>query len=261
MLSSQVKEHFRSKAKWKGYEFADGKKTRVQYLDNIAIIGSDVINNQDRKIERECNVMLSDEFTKRRSSQRNLSIEEAVKAVAYGIETKSERNNQKRYQYLYNDVLAAGRWVNEGLFEIITAYRVTKAHRRNFINDFGSLERELINVGVYQVKALITDELHRLNSLAQGVKTDTGCFVWQSGDPPFRTDGKTVYCLHLFLGCKDGSGEFVGEINRGELQVLKNWGLGVADTVDVKNYKDGTRYHITYNMSRLNGNEHEWSYC
>ena len=253
MLNSQVREHFRSKAKWKGYEFTNGKKHRVQYLDNVAIIGNDIINNQDRKIERECNVVLADEFTKRRSNQRNLSIEEAVKAVAFGIETKSNRNNQERYQYLYNDILAAGRWVNDGLFEIITAYRVTKAHRRNFINDFGFLEKELTNAGTFKVNAAITDLLQLAGKEVQGVDTE-GSIVWQSGDPPFLTNGMTVYCLHLVLACK-------GEISRGELEVLKNWGLGEADAVEVKEYKDGTKYQFAYNMSRFSGNEHEWSYC
>ena len=81
MLSSQAREHFKSKATWKGYEFINGKKRRrVQYLDNVAKLGSEIVNNQDRKIERDCQVVLSDEFTKRRSSQRQLPIEEAVKA-------------------------------------------------------------------------------------------------------------------------------------------------------------------------------------
>lgn len=260
MLNSQAREHFKSKATWKGYEFINGKKRRrVQYLDNVAKLGSEIVNNQDRKIERDCQVVLGDEFTKRRSSQRSLSIEEAVKAVAFGIETRSDRGRNKRYQYLYNDVLSAGRWVHDGLFEIITAYRITKANKRNFINDFSFLERELINAGVHAAKAVIADSNMLMAMKLQGIEELDDAIVWRSGDEPFRTSGMTVYTLHLSLGC-------MGRIPKSALDVLKNWGLDIGDALEVNPIKNGTRcignrYLLTYNMARFCGNEHEWSYC
>lgn len=255
MLSSQAREHFKSKATWKGYESINGKKRRrVQYLDNVAKIGSEIVNNQDRKIERDCQVVLGDEFTKRRTNQRRLSIEEAVKAVALGIETRSDRGRNERYQYLYNDVLSAGRWVREGLFELITAYRITKANKRNFINDFEFLERELTNAGTYRVNAAIADSNMLMAMKLQGIEELDDAIVWRSGDEPFRTSGMTVYTLHLELVCK-------GKISLSELEVLKNWGLDVGDSLQTTHHKDGVKYLIGYNMARFCGNEHEWSYC
>jgi len=260
MLSSQAREHFKSKATWKGYEFINGKKRRrVQYLDNVAKIGSEIVNNQDRKIERDCQVILGDEFTKRRANQRRLSIEEAVKAVAFGIETRSDRGRNERYQYLYNDVLSAGRWVHDGLFEIITAYRITKANKRNFINDFEFLERELTNAGTYRVNAAIADSNMFMAMKLQGIENIDDAIVWRSGDEPFRTSGMTVYTLHMVLVCRD-------RITKRELDVLKNWGLDISDALEVNLIKNdsrciGNRYLMSYNMSRFCGNEHEWSYC
>ena len=260
MLSSQAREHFKSKATWKGYESINGKKRRrVQYLDNVAKLGSEIVNNQDRKIERDCQVVLSDEFTKRRSSQRQLPIEEAVKAVAFGIETRSDRGRNERYQYLYNDVLSAGRWVREGLFELITAYRITKANKRNFINDFSFLERELTNAGTHGVNAVIADSNMLMAMKLQGIEELDDAIVWRSGDEPFRTSGMTVYTMHMVLVCK-------GRITKGALDVLKNWGLDISDALEVNLIKNdsrciGNRYLLSYNMSRFCGNEHEWSYC
>ena len=254
MSSQQARKQLKSRAAWKGYEFYDGKKRRrIQYIDNTAKIGKDLVCNQDRRIDRDCQVVLGDEFTKRRSNQRNLSIEEAVKAVAFGIETRSDRNNKKRYQYLYNDILAAGRWLDEGLFELLTAYRITKANRRNFLNDFEFLKSELLSAGTYNVDAMIADTSMIMACKLQGESADDA-IVWRLGEPPFRTDGTRVYSLTLVLTCKD-------KISLSELNVLKNWGLHIGDALQTKQYKDGIRYMISYNMSRFCGNEHEWSYC
>ena len=244
--------YFDTRATWNGYQNLDGKKTRVQYLGNVAKVGNDIVDNRDGHLFRDYSVRLGGHFNDK-SGSRLITIEEAVKAVCFGIELRSDRYGKERYQYLHNDLLVAGRKSSPEDFEIISAYNIKPAFRLDFLGNLCYLKEEMLAAGAYGFDAYVIDynmATARL-VLKEGDIDDT--IVWRLGDDPVEIpDSLRQYLMSISIVNKD-------KISLQQLKVLENWGLVVADNIHTTRYKDGERRLITYNMARFSGNAHEWA--
>ena len=243
--------YFDTKATWNGYQNAKGKKTRVQYLGNVAKVGDAIIDNRNGHLFRDYSVQLGGHFNDK-SGSRLITIEDAVKAVCFGIELRSDRYGKERYQYLHNDLLVAGRKSSLKDFEIISAYNIKPAFKRDFLGSICYLKEEMLAAGAYGFDAVVTD-LNMWTSqklFKEGNPDDT--IVWRVGDSPIDTDSLRQYSMTISVVNK-------GKINLEQLNVLKRWGLTTADVLNTTKYKDGEKHLITYNMERFSGNAHEWA--
>jgi len=246
-----IGRRFNTKATWKGYQNVKGKKTRVQYLGNVAKVGNDIVDNRDGNLFRDYSVQFAGHFNDK-SGSRLITIEEAVEAVCFGIELRSDRYGKERYQYLHNDLLVAGRKSRLKDFEIISAYNIKPAFKRDFLGSICYLKEEMLAAGAYGFDAVVTD-LNMWTSqklFKEGNPDDT--IVWRVGDDPIDTDSLTQYSMTIAVANK-------GKISLEQLKVLDNWGLGTADVLNTTKYKDGEKHLITYNMARFSGNAHEWA--
>ena len=247
-----IGRHFDTKATWKGYQNVKGKKTRAQYLGNVAKVGNNIVDNRDGHLFRDYSVRLGGHFNDK-SGSRLITIEEAVKAVCFGIELRSDRYGKERYQYLHNDLLVAGKKSSLKDFEIISAYNIKPAFKHDFLGSICYLKEEMLAAGAYGFDACVIDYNMATARLILKEGDIDDAVVWRLGDDPIEMpDSLRQYLMSIAVTNK-------GKISLEQFKVLENWGLVVADSVNTTKYKDGERHLITYNMSRFSGNAHEWA--
>ncbi len=248
-----IGRRFNTKATWKGYQNVKGKKTRVQYLGNVAKVGNDIVDNRDGNLFRDYSVQFAGHFNDK-SGSRLITIEEAVEAVCFGIELRSDRYGKERYQYLHNDLLVAGKKLSSKDFEIISAYNIKPAFKRDFLENLRYLKEEMLAAGAYGFNACVMDYNMATARLFLKEGSTDDPIVWRLGDDPIETpDSLRQYLMSIAVDNKDC------KISLKQLRVLENWGLIVADHIHTTKYKDGERVDITYNMSRFSGNAHVWA--
>jgi len=247
-----IGRHFDTKATWKGYQNVKGKKTRVQYLGNVAKVGNDIVDNRDGNLFRDYSVQFGGHFNDK-SGSRLITIEEAVETVCFGIELRSDRYGKERYQYLRNDLLVAGKKLSSKDFEIISAYNIKPAFKRDFLGNLRYLKEEMLAAGAYGFNACVMDYNMATARLILKEGDIDDAVVWRLGDDPTRRRSSLrQYLMSIAVTNK-------GKISLEQFKVLENWGLVVADGVHTTKYKDGEKHLITYNMSRFSGNAHEWA--
>jgi len=262
MNLDQARTHFNTEATH--HTTGNNKSQKIKYLDNVLMIGrKKVIDNRNREIERDCMVHFADHLCKTRQGQRGLSAEQIAKAVTFGIETESVRNGKKRKSYYYDNTFVTGTWINSVDFEVLTAYNIRRAYKRNFLNVIHKLEEELKAAGTYKFDALITDltaasanmsEMIMSGQIENKAKIVDNTIIWRSGEEPPKTEGRRLYSLTIKLAC-------IGGITLDELKVLERWGLGTATNCSKQTYSNGETHTLSYNLSDFCGNTHDWSYC
>ena len=247
-----TKDFFNTKATWKGYQNVKGKKTRAQYLGNVAKVGNNIVDNRDGHLFRDYGVRLGGHFNDK-SGSRLITIEAAVKAVCFGIELRSDRYGKERYQYLHNDLLVAGKKFGKQV-EIISAYNIKPAFKFGFLGNLCYLKEEMLAAGAYGFNAYVMDYNMATARLVLKEGDIDDAVVWRLGDDPIEMpDSLRQYLMSIAVVNKDC------KISLKQLRVLENWGLIVADGIHTTRYPNGERRLITYNMSRFSGNAHEWA--
>tara|TARA_X000001388_G_scaffold74139_2_gene66687 strand:- start:5215 stop:5997 length:783 start_codon:yes stop_codon:yes gene_type:complete len=254
-----IEKHFDTKATYKGYEKITGRRRRnnipYQYLDNVMKIGDEVIDNRSKTIFREnLQVQLSDHFEKESSIKHAISYKEAVLAVVKGIKVRSDTKGQERYSYLHDGNLAATREIRDGLLEIVTAYRIQRAYKRNFVEHLGDLKKEIMATGAIRFDVQIVDTtLLAMQAALNGGKVDfDAAVVWRTGDDHLSVDPSRGYAMFIIMDDKEG-------FRREQKKILVNWGLGEIDTLHLIEHNDGDRNVLVYNMGKFSGNFHQWA--
>tara|TARA_Y100000310_G_scaffold41755_3_gene39067 strand:+ start:2622 stop:3404 length:783 start_codon:yes stop_codon:yes gene_type:complete len=250
---------FDTKATYSSRENVSGQLgARVQYLDNVAKIGNRTINNTQKECFREVSAIPAPHF-KDQKSKRDISVGEAEETIANGIEFRSDRKLrgrwQERYSYLYNGNLVAARKIRDDsalTHEVLTAYKIKPAFKRDFLNNLEHLKSEMLDVGAYRFDVRIMDMSMVMGQVLSDQLSLDDALFWQLGDKPHHPDGMRQYSMHLVV-------DNIGKITLEQLKVLAKWGLDIADSVIVKKFQNGERNIISYIMSRFSGNAHEWS--
>ena len=275
MLSTE--NVLKTAATWRGNQNIEGRRTKAQYCDNVARIGSKIIDNRDGEGR-----MVSVEFSRHfgeRSTDRDISNNDAIRAICLGIEIRTDRVRpskgsgkpviDERYSYLYDDLCVA---VSKKLLddditvthEVISAYRVSPAHQRGFADKLSRLQKELLNAGALRCQIDIRDMTYisyefSLRGLGASSKTDDEILQesirWSLKDEaPFKPSPHGQYVLTIALDNKGPA-----RLSLRQLSVLKKWGLGVSDTLHGIKYADGARHIMCYSMTRFSPNSHEWN--
>ena len=275
MLSTE--NVLKTAATWRGSQNIEGQRTKAQYCDNVARIGSKIIDNRDGESR-----MVSVEFSRHfgeRSTDRDISRNDAIQAICLGIEIRTDRVRpskssgkpafDERYSYLYDDLCVAvgKKLLDNGItvsHEVISAYRISPAYQRGFADKLGRLQKELLAAGTLRCQIDIRDMTYvsyqfSLRGLGASSKTNEEILQesirWNLKDnTPFKPSPHGQYVLTIAIDNKSAPSP-----SQSQLLVLKKWGLGVSDTLHGIKYADGARHIMCYSMTRFSPNSHEWN--